>query len=104
MAHPSSNSDEMGVGGKQVANLCENCHENKLEMEPLPHEYLGERHVKLFGWVIMVYRNKSHPIDNLCGECLLDRSQANERDRLDPALNDAYNKGWEDAQREGFTF
>jgi hypothetical protein len=69
-------------------------------MQPLPHEYTGDRHIKLFGWVIMFYRNKNEPIDGLCGFCLVDRQQANEYDRVAPALDDAYNKGFEAGMSE----
>lgn len=79
--------------------LCGNCSENSIETYPLPHEYHTGKSFALFGWRIFIYRDKPDTIDDLCSICLVDRQQANERDRMEPALDMAYERGYEDGSR-----
>lgn len=85
-------TDNSGKG----ANLCANCGERPKEKAPSPKDYVNGKHITIFGWTIIIYRETIEYYDNLCNDCLVDRSQANERDRIEPALDDAYNKGYED--------
>ena len=102
MTHQSSHSDELSAKGKQVVNLCVNCGQNQYELYPSPKDYVGGKHLTIFGWTILLYKEAGMvmPVDELCSDCLIDRSNANERERLEPALDDAYSKGYEDGLRE----
>lgn len=89
-------SVKLNDGGNQVAALCVNCREGKLLEIPSPKDYVEGKHITLFGWTLILYREKVEYIDNLCGECLADRSNANEYERIAPALDDAYQRGVEE--------
>lgn len=78
---------------------CTNCGEHDAEVYPSPKDYVGGRSITLFGWTIILYREKSETVDDLCSNCLVDRQQSNEADRMESVLDEVYTRGYEDGQR-----
>lgn len=45
---------------------CINCHENDCEVYPSPKDYMADKHLTLFGWTIILYRESTETVDELC--------------------------------------
>ena len=63
---------------------------------PSPKDYVGGRHLTLFGWTILLYREKEEHAVDLCEEHYLDQTQRPYKESYDASFNQAVDKMYDE--------
>ena len=63
------------------------------DVAPSPYEYVEGKHITLFGWTLLLYKEKTEYLCEYCSDCLRDRQDEKYREVFDAG----YDKGYDDA-------